>query len=354
MTASTPALRRALCVRVTLPWAPLTAGAALLAVPGLLLAHLLVGTTPLVLSEVVAVVTGGEADRLAVVAVDARLPRAVVGLLVGALLGVSGALLQALVRNPLAAPELTGVTQGAVVGVLLWLALVPGQAAGGVPLVATAGGLTAAVVVHLATRHGDGQRLVLVGVVVSGVLSAAASVVLLFSTERTQSALGWLLGTLELRGWDELNLLLLYLLPVGALALLAVPLVAALQLGTDVAASLGVRPGRARGLVLAAAVVAAAAAVSVAGAVGFVGLVAPHLARRLSGADPRRCIPAAALLGALLLSAADLAARTVRLQSLPGLADVTTAPAAVPVGFFTALVGVPFLLVLLRRRAGAR
>ncbi|MGK5442260.1 FecCD family ABC transporter permease [Micromonospora sp. URMC 105] len=342
-------MRTALRHRAPLP-AVLATGAA--AVAALLLAHLVAGTVTVTPDRVLAVLGGGDATRAEIIAVDVRLPRAVVGLLVGALLGAAGALLQSLVRNPLASPDLTGVAQGATAAVLCWIVWGPASGGGVLPLVAAAGGLAAAAVVHLVTRRAgaDGERLILVGVLVGGVLSSATSIALLFSGERVNTALGWLLGSLELRDWNDLNLLLGYLAPVTVLIVAAVPLAALLHLGPDVTATLGARPARAQALVLLAAVLATAAAVSIAGAVAFIGLVAPHLARRLVGAAPRRTVPVAALLGALLLSGADLAARTFRLQAIPGLADVDTAPFALPVGVFTALLGVPFLLHVIRRR----
>lgn len=332
--------------------------AALTAVPVLFAVHLLSGTTPLSPQAALAVVAGDAGAPGDVVAVNVRMPRALVGLLVGGLLGAAGALLQALVRNPLASPDLTGVSQGAVAAVLCWLVWGPGAGGAVLPVVACAGGLAAAAIVRAATpglrddtgpAGGGGEQLVLIGVLVGGVLSSVSTLALLFSGERVTAALGWLLGSLELRDWSDLNLLLAYLPPVVLLTLVAVPLVAVLQLGPQTAASLGVPARTGAAVVLLAAVLATAAAVSIAGAVGFVGLVAPHVARRIAGADPRRAVPLAALLGALLLSLADLAARHVRIQLLPGLADVTTAAAAIPVGVFTALVGVPFLLLALRR-----
>ncbi len=342
-------MRAVLPRRMPLP-AVLAAGAVTAIV--LLLAHLVAGTVTVTPDRILAVLGGGEATRAEIIAVDVRLPRAVVGLIVGALLGAAGALLQSLVRNPLASPDLTGVAQGATAAVLCWIVWGPGAGGAVLPLVAAAGGLGAAAGVHLLTRRTgtDGERLVLVGVLVGGVLSSATSVALLFSGDRVTTALGWLLGTLELRDWADLNLLLAYLGPITALVVVAVPLAALLHLGPGLTATLGVRPTRAQALVLLAAVLATAAAVSVAGAVAFIGLVAPHVARRLVGGTPRRVVPAAALFGALLLSTADLAARTFRLQAVPGLADVDTAPFAVPVGVFTALLGVPFLLHVIRRR----
>ncbi|MGN9812778.1 FecCD family ABC transporter permease [Micromonospora sp. BQ11] len=342
-------MRAVLRHRAPLP-AVLATGA--VAVAALLLAHLVAGTVTVTPDRVLAVLSGGDATRAEIIAVDVRLPRAVVGLIVGALLGAAGALLQSLVRNPLASPDLTGVAQGATASVLCWIVWGPATGGAVLPLVAATGGLAAAAVVHLVTRRAgaDGERLILVGILVGGVLSSATSIALLFSGDRVTTALGWLLGSLELRDWTDLNLLLAYLAPVTVLVIAAVPLAALLHLGPDVTATLGARPARAQALVLLAAVLATAAAVSIAGAVAFIGLVAPHLARRVVGAAPRRTVPIAALLGALLLSAADLAARTFRLQAIPGLADIDTAPFALPVGVFTALLGVPFLLHVIRRR----
>jgi len=322
-----------------------------------LLAYLALAGDPLPPGDVVASLAGGGDAATAFAVTESRLPRALVAVAAGAMLAVSGALLQAVVRNPLAAPELTGVSAGAVVAAVAWTGIAGtgvGQVDVVLPAVATAGGGLAATVVYLtARRHGrtDPLRLVLVGAVLAGILAAVTTLLILLTRRDPDddTFVTWLVGSLTLRSWSELRTLAPYLVAGVALLLAAIPRGNLLQLGDGVTHGLGVRPERARGLVLGAAVVLAAGAVSVVGAVGFVGLVGPHVARLLVGGDLRRLVPLSALTGALLLLAADLAARAVRTSWLPFADDAGLRAADLPVGVFTALLGVPLFVHLLRR-----
>jgi len=335
--AALPAARR--------PSRALAAGAVLgtvLAVMGV--AYLSLAGEPLDPRQAVLAVGGAASDPLAAFSVtELRLPRLVVALAVGAMLAIAGALLQAVVRNPLASPELTGVSAGAVLAAVVWIGTF-GGAAGEVgvvvPLVATAGGSLAGLIVYgIASAGGrtDPLRLVLTGVLVAGILSAATLVALLLLRRDPDddALLTWLIGSLELRSWADARVIAPYLILALPLLAVAVPVANLLQLGDGVAGGLGLVAERGRALVLVTAVVLTAGAVAVAGAVGFVGLVAPHLARLLVGGDVRALVPVAALTGALILAAADL------------LAAAT--PGGVPVGVFTAALGVPLFLHLLRR-----
>lgn len=296
------------------------------------------------------------ATRLDEIAVwRVRFPRSLLAIGAGAMLGMAGALLQALVRNPLAAPEFTGVSAGAVVGAVLWLA-VGGAGAGGVtyavPAVAAVGGTLAAAAVYGLSRQlgrTESNVLILTGVVVGGVLSAVTTVVLLFTSEDNQRFLGWIIGSLDLRSWPQVRVLAPYLLLATGLLLVAIPAANLLQLGDDVATGLGWGAERARLVVLVTAVVLTAGAISVAGALGFVGLVAPHIARLLVGGDARRLVVASGLVGGTILLLADTLARTFRLSWLPFLAGLEVGTAALPVGVFTTLLGAPFFLYLLLR-----
>jgi len=321
------------------------------------LGYLVVGERILDPQSIARTLARRPATRLDEIAVwQVRFPRSLLAVGAGGMLGMAGALLQALVRNPLAAPEFTGVSAGAVVGAVLWLAVAgagAGSTALALPAVAALGGMAAALAVYgLSRRLGrtESDVLILTGVVVGGVLGALTTVVLLFTAEESQRYLGWIVGSLDLRSWPQVRVLLPAALVSLPLLLLAVPAANLLQLGDEVATGLGWGAERARVVVLATAVVLTAGAVAVVGALGFVGLVAPHVARLLAGGDARRLVPASGLVGATLLLLADTLARTVRLSWLPFLGGVEVGSAALPVGVFTTLLGAPFFLYLLLRR----
>lgn len=220
------------------------------------------------------------------------------------------------------------------------------------PLVANAGGFATAVTVYLLTRRVgrvESTRLLLVGIVTSGVLGSITTVGLIFRGEESEALLGWLAGSLALKTWADAGLVAAYLVPGVALAVLAVPRANLLQLGDGVAVALGQHRERDRLLVLVAAVVLTAGAVCVVGAIGFVGLVGPHIARRVVGNDTRRLVPASAIGGALKVLLADLVARNLDPRWLLGPLAAEVRTAALPVGVYLTLFGVPFLLPLLRR-----
>jgi len=276
---------------------------------------------------------------------DLRLPRILLGLLVGAGLAVAGTTFQGLLRNPLADPYLLGVSGGAALGAVF--VLTTGAAAGMpliVPAAACAGALAAvAAVWRLASGAGalPPTALILSGVVVSAFCSA----LVMFMTAvapagRVQGAVFWMMGSLASPPPGILPAVAgAVALGVGT-AVLSGHQLNALSLGEETAAHLGVDARRVRLRLFFAASVATGAAVASAGLVGFVGLVVPHALRAFVGADHRLLIPASALAGAVVLVLADTAARSV----LP--------PAEIPVGVVTALLGAPFFLILLRRRRG--
>lgn len=269
-----------------------------------------------------------------------RLPRVLAAVLIGAVLSAAGAAYQAMFRNPLVSPDILGVSAGAGLGASLALFL-------GLPMllvqgIAFAGGLTAVGLVCLVAavvrRHDPVLILVLAGVAVSALLGAGISLLKLLADPYTQlpSITFWLLGGLNAVVMDDLKvtapLLLIGLLPLVLLRWR----VNLLGLGDEEASALGVAVAPLRWTLIAAATLCTAAAVSLAGIIGWVGLVVPHIARLLVGADFRRLLPASLLLGASFLLAADTLARTL-------------APIELPLGILTAFVGVPcFLLVLAR------
>lgn len=270
-----------------------------------------------------------------------RLPRTVEALAVGAALGVAGAILQGALANPLASPDVIGVTGGAGFGAILIIILFPGSIAL-LPVGALAFGLLAAALVFAiawsGANRGNTGKVILAGIAVLSLFTAATTGLLAAYPERAPSAIFFIAGGLTSSGWDELATIWPYFAAgfIGA-ALLIRPL-DRLALGDDVAASLGSRPQMIRlGAAVAAALLAAASA-AIAGLLGFLGLVVPHVVRMASGTSSQAfVVPASAMGGAALLAAADTLARTLR------------APIEMPVGPFMVVLGVPLFLWLLRK-----
>jgi iron complex transport system permease protein len=276
-----------------------------------------------------------------------RLPRVVLAALVGGMLSLAGAAYQGVFRNPLADPYLLGAAAGAGLGATLVIAYVPGNAVGPVsvvPLAAFVGALTGVGLAYglgALAGQGDGAAtLLLAGVAVASFLAAAQTAVQQANSESLRDVYSWLLGQLGAASWSTVGLMLPYA-ALSAVCLLATGRgLDVLSVGDDEATSLGIRPQRLRLLVLLAASLGTAAAVAVSGLIGFVGLVVPHIVRRLAGGSYRTVLPVSLLGGGAFLVAADLVARTV------------LAPAELPIGVVTAFVGAPFFALLLRVGAG--
>lgn len=277
------------------------------------------------------------------IVVDIRLPRVVMGLCVGALLGVAGVLLQGFLRNPLAEPYLLGVSSGAALAVTIGILLnVPLVVAGVyiVPLEAFAGALVTLVAVYfLAQVRGRLMvtTLLLAGVVVGAFLSALMTLFATMSPQRYFEVIAWLLGHLQPASKAQEGWVVVYAALGLGLAWAQARDLNALLLGEEEAAALGVRVEKLKRNLFVLSSLLVGAAVSVSGLIGFVGLVAPHLCRLLMGPDHRWLIPASAVAGAGLLVLADLVSRIV------------VAPSELPVGVITALIGGPFFLFLLVR-----
>ncbi|MET9347841.1 FecCD family ABC transporter permease [Streptomyces termitum] len=342
--AAVPARRRAVAGRLRYA---LVVGGLLAALGAAVVGSLALGSVRVPPGDVLAALTGrAEPSPYRTIVLDVRLPRVLLGAVVGAGLAVVGAVLQALVRNRLADPFLLGISSGASTGAVLVLVLGVG---GGLtttlalPAGAFAGSLLALALVYGLARRGGamtGPRLVLAGVAVSYILSALTTLLLVTAgrPEHFQEALYWSLGGLGSARWDTLALpAAVLLLGTGALLALARPLDLLLT-GDEGATALGLDTGRFRAAVFVLASLVTAVMVAASGAVGFVGLMAPHAARLAVGAPHRRLLPVAALGGAVALVAADLGARTL------------AAPQDIPVGVLTALTGGPLFLWLMRRR----
>ncbi|MFI8738301.1 iron ABC transporter permease [Ectopseudomonas toyotomiensis] len=272
-----------------------------------------------------------------------RAPRVLLGALVGAGLALVGTALQAVTRNPLADPHLLGVSSGAAFGAVL-VVLYLGEFAGmlSLPLAAFVGAMASMLLVlAIASRGGrlHSERLLLAGVAVSFVMMAASNLLLyLGNPHAASSVLFWMLGGLGLARWELLWLPALCLLLALAVLLGLGRALNALMAGEQSAVSLGLEPRRVRLLVFVVASLLTGVLVSLSGAIGFVGLMLPHVARFLVGAEHRRVLPVAALLGALFLVWVDVAART------------WLAPQDLPIGIVTAAIGGAFFVALLRRR----
>ncbi|MFP4512236.1 MAG: FecCD family ABC transporter permease [Acidimicrobiales bacterium] len=284
----------------------------------------------------------GLTDRQADILWKIRLPRVVLGALVGGMLALSGAAYQGVFRNPLADPYLLGVAAGAGLGATLAIAYGPDSSSWPVdalPVFAFAGafvGVTAAWSLGHASGAGrNAATLILAGVAVAAFLTAAQTYVQQRETETLRQVYSWILGRLATSGWHEVLLILPYVVVSTVAVLLHRRLLDVLAVGDDEADTLGVRTERVRLVVVAAATLGTAAAVAVSGLIGFVGIIVPHAVRLVAGTSYRIVLPLSLLGGAAFLITADVAARTV------------ASPAELPIGVITAFLGAPFFAVVL-------
>lgn len=275
---------------------------------------------------------------------EVRLPRVILGAIVGASLSLVGAALQSVTRNPLSDPHLLGISSGAALGaiiVLLYTGMIFGLAT--LPIFAFAGALlTTFIVVGTAslTRSTGAGRLVLAGVAVSFVITSAGSLGIFLGDPRAaHTVIFWMLGGLGLAQWNQLIFPLAILAGCGTYLLLRARYFNAMTLGDESATSLGIPAGRFRMVVFVVCALLTGAAVAFSGVISFVGLMVPHIVRMVAGGDYRRVLPLSALLGAIFLVLADTLARLI----MP--------PQDIPIGIVTGLVGGVFFLLLLRRNA---
>ncbi|WP_104492800.1 FecCD family ABC transporter permease [Paracoccus denitrificans] len=325
---------------MTAPRYPLLIAALSLLVAALFLASLLTGPAGIGPGESLAALFRGD-DLLALVMRELRLPRAILGLLVGAALGMAGAVLQGFLRNPLAEPGLIGTSASAALGAVL--AIQTGLSAAfplALPLAALAGAaLSVLLVLMLAGPRGGALALILAGIAISALAGAATSLVLNLSPNpfAINEIVFWMMGSLADRSMLHVWIAAPFMLLGFALLWPTRRALEALTLGEDAAASSGVHLGRLRLMLVAGIAALIGGATAVAGTVGFVGLVVPHVLRRAVGASPARLVPAAALGGAAVVLAADIAVRRIA----PGH--------DLKLGVLTALVGAPFFLHLILR-----
>lgn len=299
---------------------------------------LAVGDFPVPVGDVLAALVGTGSGDADFIVRTLRLPRGLTAVLVGAAFGLSGAIFQRIARNPLASPDIIGINAGAAASAVFVIVVV-----GGTSLQVTSGALggstiTALAIYVLAYRRGvNGYRLVLVGIGVTAMLGSVTSYLLTRAEILdAQRAVIWLTGSLNGRSWEHVRPVALALLVLVPVAIGLARQLRMLELGDDTAIGLGVRIETARGALLLTGVALAAVSTAAAGPVAFVALVAPQIARRLTGGRSLALVPAAAC-GALLLVASDLVARRL------------FAPTELPVGVFTAILGAPYLFHLLAR-----
>lgn len=271
-----------------------------------------------------------------------RVPRTLIGLVVGAALGVAGAIMQGLTRNPLADPGILGVNAGAAVAVVLAIQLLGVASAAGYMAFAMVGALAASVLVYGLGSTGRGgatpARLALAGAATAAMLTSVTSAVILSDQTTLEAFRFWIVGSIAGRDTSLLLPLLPFILLGAAIAAGMGRTLNALSMGEDVATSLGQRVGRARLLGAVAVMLLVGAAVSLAGPIGFVGLVIPHVARALTGPDYRWVLAYSLLLAPILLLGADVLGRLL------------VRPGELQVGIITALIGAPFFVLLVRRR----
>ena len=323
-----------------------TAAAGLLLATGVLvlavLLSLAVGARQVPLREVVDALLGREGSSNAAVIVDVRLPRTILGLLVGAALGLAGALMQALTRNPLADPGLLGVNAGASAAVVTAIGLLGITGRAGYVWFAFAGAAVASVVVYAVGSMGGGGatpvRLALAGTAVTAAFIAYVYAVTLTDPLLLQRYNLWSVGALSGRGFPEVRMALPFVALGALIAMALARTLNAMALGDDAARSLGAHAGRARIAGAAAITLLAGASTAAAGPITFVGLTVPHVARAIAGTDQRWVIAYSVVLGAVLVLLADVLGR------------VLARPSEVQVGIVMAFVGVPIFIAVVRRR----
>jgi iron complex transport system permease protein len=315
--------------------------AAILAVMAAIVVGIAVGPVYIGPGTVLRALFGTASATTEIIVEDIRLPRVLVGAMVGANLAMSGAILQGVTRNPLADPHVFGISAGAGVIAVAGIIFFPEVPFYQVQIASFFGGLAAGGLAYaMAWRGGvSPARLALAGIAVTSMLTAVISAMLVTSQLSAQIGLRWLIGGLLGRNWEDFWLLVPYFVGGSVVAMAMARQLNVISLGDEVATSLGQHVERTRLALTAVAALLASSAVSIAGLIGFVGLIVPHWGRLLLGNDYRFLIPTSALFGACLLVLADTAARTM------------FDPRELPVGVLTAVMGGPVFVYLVRRRA---
>ena len=296
-----------------------------------------VGSIDLPIKNTVLGLIRGEGGQIAIIR-DIRLPRIIIALIVGANLSVAGVLLQAVMRNPLADPGITGISSGASVVALIIMLYRP-DAIHTLPLFGFIGGFLACILIYgLAWKNGISvMRIILAGVAVNAVLGGFSGMLSILNSERLSGVLTWLNGNIGNKSWQDVRILGTYTIIGLVASYLLYENCNILALGDKVAKSLGLNVNVQRILISAVGVFMAGTATSIVGVIGFLGLCTPHIARLIIGSDHKLLIPFSALMGSVVLLLADTLGRTIM------------APYEIPVGIVMAILGGPFFLYLLRK-----
>lgn len=302
------------------------------------IASLMIGPVRFSLTEIWHGLTVADSSLERRVIWELRFPRVLVGMLVGACLAIAGAILQAIMRNPLADPGIIGVSSGAGIAAITIMIIFPAYITL-LPLAAFLGALITALLIYLLAWKGGATpvKIVLVGVAVNAIVGAGTNALMLLYSDRVQAALPWLSGGIAGVGWSHFQLIVYYAIGAIILSMFSVKYIRMLRLGDDVAKLLGQRVEVIRFFLIVLSALLAGIAVSVSGLIGFVGLVIPHILRLIIGSDDRFLVPASAIGGAFIVVFADMIARTV------------FDPIELPVGILLAFIGGPFFLYLIQR-----
>lgn len=297
-----------------------------------------IGSAGYSVPEILKAVVSPDQSPIKIIVLSLRLPRMILAILIGASLAASGALLQSVMRNPLADPGTIGVSAGAGTAATTILLLFPGLSAS-VPVFAFGGAALACVLIYvMAWKDGvDPTRIILSGVAINSVLGAYNSLLQLLNSDSLQGVLAFMNGSLSGKSWYQVKILAVYAIIGLILSFFCIRSANTLQLGDEMAKSLGLKVNASRVFLSAVSAFLAAATVSVAGMIGFVGLVVPHIARLMVGSNYKSMLPVSIVLGAVVLLAADTVGRTI----VPGM--------EIPVGIIMAVCGGPFFLYMLRK-----
>lgn len=311
----------------------------LIALALLSLIALTVGSAGYTIKSITAALFSSEESTVRTIVINLRLPRIILAILIGMSLSTAGAILQSVMRNPLADPGTIGVSAGAGTAATTILLLFP-HMTNAVPIFAFAGAALACLLIYTMAWKGsvDPTRIILSGVAINSVLGAYNALLQMLNSDSLQGVLAFMNGSLSGRSWSHVSVFGIYAGIGLVLALFCIKGANTLQLGDEVAKSLGVNVSITRVLLSAVSAFLAAATVTVAGMIGFVGLVVPHISRLLVGSDYKQMLPVSMLLGAVVLLLADTIGRTIA----PGM--------EIPVGIVMSVTGGPFFLYMLRKR----
>jgi ferric citrate transport system permease protein len=289
-------------------------------------------------SVIQALFSGEETNELLVI-LDLRLPRAVIGIIIGASLAIAGALMQGMTKNPLASPQIFGVNAGASLVLVIIVILFPVFSQTTIIYFAFLGAALGGFIVYSMASSGglSPVKLALAGITVHLFLTSIIEGLILFNEQSTEDVLFWLAGAIDGTDWGHVQAILPWSVGGMVVAFLIAKPITLLTLGDEVAKGLGQKIGWVRALSAILVIILAGSSVAVAGPIGFIGLIIPHIARRLVGVDYRHVIPCSALLGAILLVGADVLSRFISF------------PSESPVGIVTALIGGPYFLYLARK-----